>query len=371
MNISKFILSLTVALLAGISTSGENVPEPKPKRHQQNIIKPRVFINPGHGGHDSNDRPEPFYNEGTGTKIPYYESDSNLAEGEALLTILREKGYEVYTSRYNNTSADDLALFEISQLALNSGADVFFAIHSNDTGTSRRANFPLALFRGYDNRPVMEGSRELGEIVTRNLYHMNATEWTRSGLTKGDWSFYNWGYGVGLGVLRWNKIPGILVETSFHDYIPERERFKNKSYSWLAAWTHSLSLDEFFNRSGYSKGVVAGTVRFDKPRGRNVIAFGNDKLQPANDIYVLLNDARDRELQSYHTDNYNNGFYIFSGLRAGKYAIEIEGVSSQEVLVKPNRTTFYNIVISTQGDNAKWTESVPTPSGSRHVNVGF
>ena len=68
-------------------------------------LRPRVFINPGHGGHDNNDRPEPFFNEGMQSRVPYYESDSNFNEGMALFDILKEKGYEVYISRYKNTSA--------------------------------------------------------------------------------------------------------------------------------------------------------------------------------------------------------------------------------------------------------------------------
>lgn len=95
-------------------------------------IRPRVFLNPGHGGHDSDDRPCPFYNEGMQARVEYYESDSNLKGAMAMKDILRSRGYEVFMSRVNNTTDDDLNLFEIHQLALNSGADVFspfIAIH--------------------------------------------------------------------------------------------------------------------------------------------------------------------------------------------------------------------------------------------------
>lgn len=315
-------------------------------REQEEVIRPRVFINPGHGGHDSDDRYEPFYNEGVKIQVPYYESDSNLNEGNALADILREKGYEVYVSRMKNTTDDDLSLFEISQLAQNSGADVFFAIHSNDTGTSRRVNFPLGLYRGYDNRPVAEGSDELSRIVTAGLYGNEATCWSSGPMNRGDWSFYNWGYGVGLGVLRWNKLPGMLVESSFHDYLPERERLLNKDYSWLESFIHSCSMDTYFKRGDYDRGVVAGIVRYSVPRrGAGCKVFGDDALQPVNGQPVELCDPQGNVLASYVIDNYNNGFYLFGEIAPGIYSVEVDGVESHRVEVKANEVTYCNIMI--------------------------
>lgn len=309
-------------------------------------LRPRVFINPGHGGHDNNDRPEPFFNEGMQSRVPYYESDSNFNEGMALFDILKEKGYEVYTSRYKNTSADDLNLFEISQLALNSGADVFFAIHSNDSGTSRRVNFPLGLFRGYNNRAAAEGSDELSRIVTSTLYENETTCWSGDALNRGDWSFYNWGYGVGLGVLRWNKLPGMLIESSFHDYLPERERLLNKDYSWLEAFLHSRSLDSFFARPHDGRGVVAGVLRYDiDRRGAACKTYGEDYRQPVNDYPVELCDLDGNVVATYHVDSYNNGFYVFGKIAPGSYTIEVDGVESHRVEVKAGRATYCNITV--------------------------
>ena len=102
---NKIFLLASLALMCAVSLRAQSKATAQPAP-----LRPRVFINPGHGGHDSNDRPEPFYNEGMQQRVPYYESDSNLAEGQALYDILRNKGYEVYTSRFNNTSQDDLNL---------------------------------------------------------------------------------------------------------------------------------------------------------------------------------------------------------------------------------------------------------------------
>lgn len=346
---SKIFLLASLALVCAVPLKAQSKVTAQPAP-----VRPRVFINPGHGGHDSNDRPEPFFNEGMQQRVPYYESDSNLAEGQALYDILRNKGYEVYMSRFNNTSQDDLYLFEISQMALAYGADVFFAIHSNDTGTSRRTNIPLALFRGYTDREAAEGSKDLALTVVKNLRNNQTSQWTGDGLARGDWSFYSWGYGVGLGVLRWNKVPGMLVESAFHDYLPERERFLNKDYSWNNAWLHSISLDEFFHRQGINQGVISGVVRYDYQRkGARVTTFGDDRYQPVNNIPVELCTPDGSVIASYQTDSYNNGFYSFTGLKPGNYTVEVDGAPSHPVTVKANAATYCNITIATikqQGD---------------------
>lgn len=61
-------------------------------------VKPRVFINPGHGGHDSDDRPDHYYNPGVNDTVHYYESNSNQSKGNAIVKILADKGYETATT---------------------------------------------------------------------------------------------------------------------------------------------------------------------------------------------------------------------------------------------------------------------------------
>lgn len=321
-------------------------------------IRPRVFLNPGHGGHDSDDRPCPFYNEGMQARVEYYESDSNLKGAMAMKDILRSRGYEVFMSRVNNTTDDDLNLFEIHQLALNSGADVFFAIHSNSSGSAtRRVNFPFAIYRGYDGGGTAEGSEELAGIVASNLADCEATSWSRGGLTHGDWSFYR--NRSGLGVFRWNKLPGILVENCFHDYQIERERLLNKDYCGLLATINSRSLDKFFNRPAQQFGMVAGIVRYDYPRkGKRLTSFGKDAYQPLNGVPVELCDLEGNPIQTYQIDNYNNGFYCFTRVRPGRYLVAIDGVEDYELEVKADKTTYYNVTVVTQPDAVECEEEI-------------
>ena len=287
---------------------------------------PRVFINPGHGGHDSNDRHIPTWVLGARDTLHYYESNSNLTKGLALEEILQNKGYETAISRTTNTTEDDLDLFEIVALAANSGADIFFAIHSNATGTQNCVNFPLGLYCGWDGKPAIEGSLDLSNAVMKQLYKNETTVWTHNERSRGDWSFYDWGYRVGLGVLRYNKLPGMLSEGSFHDNLPERERLFNDSYCWLEAWNQSIGIDEYFGRKGkFKNGVIAGTVRWEDMERRDADQrlFDEDKHKPVNGALLRLYNGRGVLSRIYTLDNRDNGVFVFTNLPKDKYKLEL------------------------------------------------
>ena len=315
---------------------------------------PRVFINPGHGGHDSDDRHVPTWVIGRQDTVHYYESNSNLTKGLALVEILRNKGYETAISRKTNYTEDDLDLFEIVSLAANSGADVFFSIHSNATGIEKRMNFPLGLYRGWDGKPVVEGSLKLSELVMKYAAKNELAVWTHKQRSNGDWSFYDWGYKVGLGVLRFNKLPGMLSEGSFHDYLPERERLMNNSYCWLEAWNQSQAFDEYFGRMGkYNNGAIAGTVRWsDLQRvDEDQRVFDEDKLLPINGAMLRIYNGRGALSRIYTIDDQDNGVFVFTNLPPDKYKLELyygddQLYESTKVKVKKGQTAYKNLKLS-------------------------
>lgn len=316
---------------------------------------PRVFVNPGHGGHDSDDRFEPFYNQAAADTVPYYESDSNLGTGSALVRYLTDKGYQVFTSRTGNATEDDLNLFEIRSLAENSGADLFFAIHSNDTGLPvKRINFPLAIYRGYTGQPCAEGSDSLAACVMRRLYANEATAFSGKPQISGDWTFYArmWGPRVGLGVLRYNTLPGLLSEGAFHDYLPERERLLNLDYCGLEGWNHSLAIDEYFGRSdSYNFGKLSGLVRSDALRPDTAtVVFGDDCYAPMSGVTVTLKDSEGKIVATYTTDFLNNGFYTFDRLKPGTYTVTA-GTETKSAIVLKNQAAYCNFLIHIQQNN--------------------
>ena len=284
---------------------------------------PRVFINPGHGGHDSDDRHVPTWVIGAQDTVHYYESNSNLTKGLALMEILQNKGYEAAISRKTNFTEDDLDLYEIVALAANSGADIFFSIHSNATGIEKRVNFPLGLYRGWDGEPAVEGSLKLSQLVMKHLYGSELAVWTNDQRSNGDWSFYDWGYKVGLGVLRFNKLPGFLSEGSFHER-------KNK----------------------FNNGVIAGTVRWsDIPRqDEDKRQFAEDRLLPINGAIVRLYNGRGSLNRVYTVDNRDNGVFVFTNLLPDKYKLELyygdKLYMTTKVKVKKNQSSYKNLKLS-------------------------
>ena len=315
---------------------------------------PRVYINPGHGGHDSDDRHVPTWVIGAQDTLHYYESNSNLTKGLALQEILNNKGYETAISRKTNYTEDDLDLYEIVALAANSGADIFFSIHSNATGIDKRINFPLGLYRGWDGKPVVEGSLKLSDLVMKYAIKNELAVWTHKERSRGDWSFYDWGYKVGLGVLRFNKLPGFLSEGSFHDYLPERERLLSNNYCWLEAWNQSLGIDEYFGRKGkFQNGVIAGTVRWSDiyREDEDKQVFDDDKLMPINGAVLRVYNGRGALNRVYTVDNLDNGVFVLTNLPPDKYKLELyygqdDLYMTTKVKVKKNQTSYKNFKLS-------------------------
>jgi N-acetylmuramoyl-L-alanine amidase len=352
--VKQLELDIRPALPAIASTGKAKVEKIKNPVSKKDV--PRVFINPGHGGHDSDDRHIPTWVIGARDTIHYYESNSNLTKGLALEEILQNKGYETAISRRTNNTEDDLDLFEIVSLAANSGADIFFSIHSNATGIEKRINFPLALYRGWDGKPVVEGSLKLAEAVMKQAATNQLAVWTHDQRSRGDWSFYpDWGYKVGLGVLRYNKLPGMLSEGSFHDYLPERERLLNDNYCWLEAWNQSVGIDEYFGRKGkFKNGVIAGTVRWTdrKRQDDDQRLFGEDELKPVNGALLRLYTGRGVLSRIYTLDIYDNGVFVFTNLPKDKYKLELyygneDLYETVKVKSKKNQTSYKNLKLKT------------------------
>lgn len=312
---------------------------------------PRVVVNPGHGGHDSDDRNGPFMQFLPGDTAGFWESNSNLAKGNALTRMLRAKGYDVLTTRVTNTSDDDLDLYEISSLANNAGADAFVAIHSNATGVPKRVNYTAQLYKGNTGEPANEASLQLADCISQQLAANEATVWTSRRIVAGDWSFFgDWGWKRGLGVLRYNKVPAMLSEGTFHDYEPERARLLNAGYCGLEAWNMSVALDHYFSFKPKAKsGMVAGIVRdANALRPDTCQLFPGDQHEPLNGVTVQLLNSRGVTVASCVTDTLHNGFYSFEGVPAGRYTLRTTRHDTGATVTKPvtvNRdgSTYCNV----------------------------
>ena len=317
--------------------------------------QPHVYINPGHGGYDSDDRNMVIYPFSQGDSAGSWESKSNLRKGLALQEILQKKGYKTSISRVTNTTADDLALSTIVALCNQSGADVFYSIHSNATGTSAVNNFPMVFYRGYTGSPQVANADVLAADLEPYLYASQSTVWTHNYQIWGDWSFRpEWGT-QGYGVLRGNRAVANLSEGSFHDYIPEAYRLLGLQYCWLEGWNISLGADKYFGRLGYfSQGVVSGNVRDDRIKRlqenpQPFIVYGDDQLMPIHSATVRLLDEGGNEVQRTMTDTLRNGIYTFKYVNPGTYTVEVSGPShftqTATVTVNANGSTYQNFYL--------------------------
>lgn len=281
----------------------------------------KYYVNPGHGGHDSDDRPTP---------LPlnvemFYESDGNLTRGLFLRDMLEANGANVKMSRVTNYTSDDLALSTIASQS-NSYGGYFISLHTN--GANASANYIVSFFRTSSSAPSTEsvaGSNAMATAVSKwhgNNHLTNMTYSTPRAL--GCYAFY----GYNLGVLGPNNRPGYLVETVFHDYRPDGLRLKSDVYNRYTAWQVLMATREkSANSTGMTndvKGCIIGDIRdLSKSCGyTNFTSRGRDSYLAVNGAKVVLKNSSGAQVQSMTTDNCANGLYGFFDLAAGTYTLE-------------------------------------------------
>lgn len=287
----------------------------------------RIYINPGHGGHDSDDRFIP--------ETGFWESESNLSKGLELREILLGMNATIKMSRTTNYSSDDLPLSVIDADANNFDADFFHSIHSN--GYNGQSNYTLILYKEVNGQPAFSQAKTMADIMKLKIFKTNRTTTSYS---RGDYSFL----GFNLGVLRTLNMPGTLSEGSFHDYLPESYRLLNEQYKRHEAWGIARSLVDYFNLSDNGTGIIAGIAR-DPQQSVSYysISSTNDGKKPVNYIKAtLLPDSL-----VYLGDDKNNGFYFFDSLAPGNYTLVIEGENYAKdtiaVTAVANTSKFYDV----------------------------
>ena len=354
-----------------------------------NAQQPHVYINPGHGGYDSDDRNMVIYPFSQGDSAGSWESKSNLRKGLAMQEVLQKKGYRTSISRVTNGTADDLALSTIVALCNQSGADIFISIHSNATGTTSVANFPMVFYRGYTGSPQIANADVLAADLEPALYANTSTVWTSNYQIWGDWSFRpEWGT-QGYGVLRGNRAVANLSEGSFHDYIPEAYRLLSLKYCWMEGWNLSLGTDKYFNRlDSYNLGAVTGNIRDDRIKrlqecAQPFIIIGEDELMPIGDATVRLLDMNGNEVQRCKTDTLRNGIYLFKYVEPGTYTVEVSKdthfTQTATVTVAANASTYQNFYLKKVRDTPPvvldyspvWHEGDPAVKCSEQIVLKF
>ncbi|MDE6287232.1 MAG: carboxypeptidase-like regulatory domain-containing protein, partial [Muribaculaceae bacterium] len=367
------MLSLAVALGAGA----------------QEADQLRVYINPGHGGWTPNDRPCSLVGHATPSRnntdtLAFFESNTNLQKALGLMERLIDYGFKfdrslnqsgeestvgaardlennIVLSRvkcgpyHSDNGAEsqmgaswpsdgyiyNRSLTEISAEVEANNFDVFISIHSNAMNDGDYTNFPLYLYRGYNNCRADEGnldadfqkeSRRMAELCWPYSFENPHSVWTDFTATRmnlcGDIDFYGKSSAVAgskgyLGVLK-HTTPGFLVEGYFHTYHPARHRAMNNDVSRVEGVAYARGVADYFGLERESFGTIYGIVRDAHTKFADKAYIPNPK---SDDVYLPLNGVTvilkkdEVEVARYETDEYYNGAYVFDRVEEGNYTI--------------------------------------------------
>lgn len=330
----------------------------------ENLAGVKIFINPGHGGYDSDDRNVVIAPYASGDRNGFWESQSNLDKGLALRTMLQNAGATVQMSRSTNTTADDLPLSQIVAMGNTMQADFFLSIHSN--AGNGVASYVLMIHYGSDlndtqsyptynptnaaQLTLSNKSRDISTEIARNLYANQITSWSSAYQVRGDKTFARtiMGWSDGYGALRGLAVPGVISEGAMHDYIPETYRMMNIDYKWLEAWNFHKSFCNYFNGGQIANGIIAGQVR--DSRIKNEASYtkfvGNDQMLPLNGAKLTVVETN----ETYMVDNFHNGVFVFKNLAPGTYHVKAEKEGyypkTQEITVAAHAISYFNFALN-------------------------
>lgn len=377
----------------------------------KNADQIRIYIDPGHGSWGANDRPmvtvgHPTYTTADPDTCGFYESNTNLRKCFALLEGLHNAGVPFDRTKNQNNpnparlgAALDLSnnivmshvkvgpypytvegegpyyreLSEIREEVEANNFDLFVSIHSNAASEGSSVNYPLFLYRGYDDNDLNPGSRELCEHVWPYAYGNQHQTWSYYSMTnsnvRGDISFHNGDYAERdvcgtiykgyYGVLL-HGTPGFLVEGYFHTYQPSRHRALNFDVCRHEGNLYARGIIDYMGWKAQTNGDVYGIVRDQHEKFVHALykpaARTNDVYKPLNGVIVnLMKDgkvvARDT------TDNEYNGAFLFRDVQPGEYTVvySAEGYKAaaeeytKAFTVKANETTYLTTFLEAEG----------------------
>ncbi|MBQ7042720.1 MAG: carboxypeptidase regulatory-like domain-containing protein [Muribaculaceae bacterium] len=358
------------------------------------IEEVRIYINPGHGAWCGECRHMgtvthggPTYTDTAG----FFESNTNLQKGLGMFYKLKEYGMKhngvnnardltqnIVMSRIKSGDVHnglyDRPLSEIAAEAELNNFDMFISIHSNAHSDGSTVNYPLFLYRGYDNSESVPGSKAMAAACWPHWIknpHMMWSSYTTSTNIRGDVSFWNEiyytthsngkTYGGYYGVLR-QGVPGFLVEGYFHTYQPARHKAMNWDACKWEGEAYAKGVNDYF---GFGKkdsyGAIYGVLRDAETPFSHTYYTPNtstlDYYLPINNATVTLKNSNDEVVQTYKTDDEYNGVFVFNKVTPGTYKIVYSHPDykdlTETITVTANETVFPTPQISTS------TEQIP------------
>lgn len=380
----------------------------------------RFYLNPGHGSYGPNDRPMPTIghpNTGklnaAGTSwidtdtLGFYEGRGTLPRSMAIGQYLQKFGVKAenivysrlangpwpfyadlntdpnYSDKYVYTIVEtqfNRNLTEICEEVEVGNFDMFISSHSNAATDGTSTNYPLTLYRGYDNGKTgdagyngnaVEGSYAMAK-ATWPTHWMNELDPTthydkNNPNIHGDINFYGSystrtsassgnRYAGYLGVLK-HGTPGYLLEGFFHTYQPARQRALNFDYDRQEGRREARGVGAYFGLTPPTTGDIMGFVKdMHEKLVHNLYKYAagtDDQWLPLNGATVKLMQG-DKEVASYTVDDQYNGIFVFEDVEPGEYTIvaTAEGYKAQAevatVTVTANETAYSKIFLENE-----------------------
>ncbi len=214
----------------------DTVREATIKKYSEFLAGKKFFLDPGHGGEDR-------HNKGKLELVT--EADINLKVGLYLREYLQKAGASVVMSRDKD---ETVPLKTRSDMANNSGADIFVSIHHNAPGakeddwTNYTSTYYHALESDFEYEP---GNRDIARFVQRDLAYVMDNP-GGLGSFDGTYSDYFIYPKMGFSVLRLTKIPAVLIEGSFFTNNYEEQRLSLDEFNKIQAWGIFRGLAKYF-----------------------------------------------------------------------------------------------------------------------------
>ncbi len=360
----------------------------------------KIYINPGHGSWSAAScrglSTIPYQMDPVTTAIDtcgFFESNTNLWKSLELGKKLEAAGAVVTYSRTKNgpypftnrteydARADrnmyDRNINEIAEEVEANGYDYFISIHSNANYDGALSNFPIILYRGYDNKVAAGDSKTRGEVLWPYLFEAMEsgidpyTNYSKgSPNVRGDISFMNDSVDdhvhpdgqifVGYYAVLRHSVPGYLSEGYFHTYQPARHRALNEDYCRQEGVRYYRGIAAYYNHPAETKGYIMGTVKdLHEKMNHSLYTYNpgtNDVWVPCNGAVVTLYKG-ETKISEYNVDTLYNGVFVFSDLEPGNdYWLDAtcEGYKplfdeyKEHLTVKANETTYPLIFLESE-----------------------
>lgn len=173
-------------------------------KKEQNPLKYKVVVDPGHGGVDVGAK----YDE-------LFEKDLNLKITNYMVDNLRYNGCRVIFTRNTDVELDKLVTKDLTKradLANNENADVFVSVHINSNTSNEYKGVSTYYYDEIDNQ--QNNKSKLANAIQNEL--IKSGTWTDMGI-----------HGGNLAVLRLTKMPSVLVECGFITNYLDRDRLSS------------------------------------------------------------------------------------------------------------------------------------------------